>query len=248
MRVFIGSTSESMELVNNVAITLDQTQGGVDFQAVPWGERVFAPSGYTLRDLIEVGSTCDFAVLLATGDDVTISRGATTSAPRDNVLLEIGLFIGLIGLERTFVAVPQGTELKLPSDLNGLTTVPYPTRDVDTTATHARFIVSGITHQMRKLGLRSASTAAGTTPALASDEATRAERDRVIEHLQRNAEAQGWRWNLRGNVLRLRSPRQKAFSKVLSDDPGEALIQLTQLGRTLRAHGVRVHNAALRTR
>lgn len=253
MRVFIGSTSESLELVDDVAIALDRSNRGSDFKAVPWGERVFAPSGYPIQDLVDAGGGCDFAILLATGDDLTTSRGTTTASPRDNVLLEIGLFIGLIGLKRTFIAVPSGVELKLPSDLNGLTTVPYSTRDADTTATHARTILGAVRHQMRTLGPRPADTAvwasAGATP---KEEAVAAPIDGTIErlgrverHLQRNLESQGWTWNLKHNVLRVRSPRGKRHVLVLSEDPAETLNQLSRFARALRAHGLRVHNTIL---
>lgn len=253
MRVFIGSTSESLELVDDVAIALDRSSRGDDFQAVPWGERVFAPSGYAIQDLVDAGRGCDFAILLATGDDLTTSRGTTTASPRDNVLLEIGLFIGLLGLKRTFIAVPDGVDLKLPSDLNGLTTVPYPTRDADTTLTHARTILATTRPRMRALGPRLASTAIGASGgAVPSDEAAVVPNEGVIEqlgrierHLQRNLECQGWTWNLKYNVLRVRSPKGKRHVQVLSEDPAETLSQLSRFARTLRAHGARVHNTIL---
>ncbi len=42
---------------------------------------------------------------------------------RDNVVLETGLFIGAVGLERTFVMKEKG--VALPSDLNGVTYVAF---------------------------------------------------------------------------------------------------------------------------
>lgn len=247
MRVFIGSTSEAMELVNNVADNLDRANMGKAFKAVPWHERVFAPSSYTLPALIAGGGDCDFAVLLATDDDVTTSRGATAPSPRDNILLEIGLFIGLIGLERTFIAGPRGVKLKLPSDLDGLTRVDYPTRDGDDPSAQARHIVNGISARMHQLGPRS--VGAEPTTSLTPRDDPRTQLMHVMTHLRNNTYAQRWILKEKNNVIRVRGPReQRLDSVILSEDPAEALIQLSHLGRTLRAHGVRVHNTVLRPR
>ena len=67
----------------------------------------------------------DFAVLVLTGDDLLTSREVTTLSARDNVLFELGLFMGRLGRERTFVIQPRGDQIKVPSDLAGLTTATY---------------------------------------------------------------------------------------------------------------------------
>ena len=42
-----------------------------------------------------------------------------------DALFELGLFMGHLGRERTFVVHPSGESVKIPSDLAGLTTAPY---------------------------------------------------------------------------------------------------------------------------
>ncbi len=42
-------------------------------------------------------------------------------SPRDNVMLELGLFSGSLGQERAIMLVDNDSDLKLPSDLNGIT-------------------------------------------------------------------------------------------------------------------------------
>jgi hypothetical protein len=63
--------------------------------------------------------------LALTGDDLVASRGRRQPSPRDNVLLEVGLFVGILGRERTFAVCDRAAELKLPSDLAGITLATY---------------------------------------------------------------------------------------------------------------------------
>jgi hypothetical protein len=67
----------------------------------------------------------DFAALILTPDDIITSRGDTSDSPRDNVLLELGLFIGRLGRQRTFIVCNRDKNLKLPSDLAGVTMAEY---------------------------------------------------------------------------------------------------------------------------
>jgi hypothetical protein len=51
---------------------------------------------------------------------------------RDNVVFELGLFVGGIGRDRTFIVVPDNTpDLRLPSDLAGVTVGTYETSRTD---------------------------------------------------------------------------------------------------------------------
>src|SRR5205807_376735 len=53
-------------------------------------------------------------------------RNKEYSAVRDNVVFELGLFIGRLGKERNFIIVPRGHEkLHIPSDLLALTTATF---------------------------------------------------------------------------------------------------------------------------
>ena len=44
---------------------------------------------------------------------------------RDNVIFELGLFMGRLGVQRAILMEPRGTDVKLPSDMAGVTTVSY---------------------------------------------------------------------------------------------------------------------------
>jgi Predicted nucleotide-binding protein containing TIR-like domain len=67
----------------------------------------------------------DFAVLVLTPDDFVNSRDVESLGPRDNVLFELGLFMGRLGRSRTFILHQSNSHLKIPSDLSGMTTATY---------------------------------------------------------------------------------------------------------------------------
>ena len=78
-----------------------------------------------MESLADAARHSDFAVLIATADDRTDIRGQSRSVARDNVIFELGLFIGALGRERAYMVVDRDDDLQLPSDLAGLTYLPY---------------------------------------------------------------------------------------------------------------------------
>lgn len=113
--VFIGSSSEGHRVAEALQANLHH-----DCDAAIWSQGLFGLSGGTLESLVELVEDFDFAILVITPDDLVRSRGQERQAPRDNVLLEIGLFIGALGRRRTFVVFDEGARIKLPSDLAGV--------------------------------------------------------------------------------------------------------------------------------
>jgi hypothetical protein len=76
--------------------------------------------GMLLPALInEVENKFQFAVILLTPDDRISYRDENLKAPRDNVILELGLWLGKVGPNRTFIVTPS-EDFKLPTDLDGL--------------------------------------------------------------------------------------------------------------------------------
>lgn len=137
-RIFIGSSSESLP----VAYVLQQQLQGAAAVNV-WNQGVFGISQYTLDELLRAASDYHFAIFVFAADDTVRIRGKRYLVARDNVLLEMGLFVGRIGRERTFI-VQQGTRerLHLPSDLDGIGTTAFDwppgqaLRDADTALLH----------------------------------------------------------------------------------------------------------------
>lgn len=118
--VFIGSSTEGLDVAKAIQVNLDH-----GCEVVLWSQGVFGLSTGTLDSLVSALDTFDFAVIVVTPDDLVTSRGDTKNAPRDNVLLELGMFIGAIGRSRTFIVYDRTADLKLPSDLAGVTPATY---------------------------------------------------------------------------------------------------------------------------
>jgi predicted nucleotide-binding protein len=55
-----------------------------------------------LENLSRILNDYDFAVIILTPDDVIISRGNQQKISRDNLIFELGLFMGFIGRNRAF--------------------------------------------------------------------------------------------------------------------------------------------------
>ena len=118
--VFVGSTTEMLPVARAV-----QSELQYDAQVILWNQDVFRPGKFTLEALEEQVPQSDFAVLVIGAEDVVVSRGKKASAPRDNVILEAGIFIGALGRNRSFLLFDRAKLPKLPTDFLGLTPLTY---------------------------------------------------------------------------------------------------------------------------
>ncbi|PEN05502.1 hypothetical protein CRI93_12420 [Longimonas halophila] len=120
-RIFVGSSAEGLDVAYAIQTNLDH-----DAEVTVWSQGAFEPSKFTLESIIEILEGSDFGVFVFTPDDVVTMRGEEKQAVRDNVLFELGVFIGRLGRDRSFIVMPKGnTDLQLPSDLLGLTPLQY---------------------------------------------------------------------------------------------------------------------------
>lgn len=119
-RIFVGSSAEGLPVAEALQVGLEY-----DAEVTVWSQGVFGLSGGTLETLVSKARDFDFAVLVLTPDDMVTTRGEQKPAARDNVLFELGLFMGATGRHRTFVVHPRVREMSLPSDLAGITAGTY---------------------------------------------------------------------------------------------------------------------------
>jgi hypothetical protein len=118
--IFVGSSSEGLKIGKVIQILLDES-----YEVTIWSQGVFGLSQGTLESLVSASDDFDFAILVLTPDDLVTSRNESASAPRDNVLFELGLFMGSLGRDRTFLVYDRTLPIKLPSDLAGVTAATF---------------------------------------------------------------------------------------------------------------------------
>jgi predicted nucleotide-binding protein len=121
LRIFIICSAEAIEIGRAVHNAFAHD----DFDVIPWYEGVFRATSYTLQTLEGEVDKADFAIAIAHADDVVEYRETDWPAPRDNVIFELGLFMGRLGRERAILLEPRNNKVRLPSDLAGVTTITY---------------------------------------------------------------------------------------------------------------------------
>ena len=122
--VFIGSSTEGLDVAREVELQLQH-----DALTTIWKDAVFGLGSGTLDSLMNALDQFDFAIIILSPDDLIDSRSTSFASPRDNVIFELGLFMGRLGRSRTFIVHERDVNLKLPSDLAGITVSPYRKRD-----------------------------------------------------------------------------------------------------------------------
>jgi len=140
-RVFIASSSEGL----HAAAALQMSLNDGTLEAALWTDGIFVPGMTNIEALEAELVRADFAVLLLSPDDQVVSRNIANDAPRDNLILELGLFAGALGRRRAIMVRPQGTNMKLPTDLLGVIALTYSSGDdMSTVAAELRAVIASL--------------------------------------------------------------------------------------------------------
>jgi hypothetical protein len=121
LRVFVASSSEQIETANAVAKALH----GPSLDIHVWDKDVFEFSSAYIESLEHELDRADFAIVVMTGHDAARVRGRSVNLPRDNVIFELGLFVGRLGRERSFFVVEADSRTRIASDLSGVEPVTF---------------------------------------------------------------------------------------------------------------------------
>ncbi|WP_432565040.1 nucleotide-binding protein [Kineococcus sp. SYSU DK003] len=235
-RLFIGSSSEGSDVARHLQEVLEGRQV---CEVDVWDTSVFEPSGYALDSLLVVAARTDFAVLVASPDDETTSRGDTAPSVRDNIVLEFGLFLGALGRQRTYLLATG--PVKLPTDVFGLTRLPYRARSDGNLSAALNAAALQIAQQVRTLGRRDVNGPSAVDTRTGSEPL-----EAEITRLRTNAEAQGWTVKTdSATTLRLLSPRGK-YHTLTKSKPESTRADLRRFAAELRADGLRVNHAIRR--
>jgi hypothetical protein len=147
--VFIGSSTEGLAVAETLQIAFDPVA-----EVVLWTQGIFDLSHSYLESLAKALDSVDFAVLVLTADDVTRSRTRQKSSPRDNVLFELGLFMGRLGRERCFYVFDATQDIKLPSDLLGIAGATYKPHQSGNLQASLGAAATAIKQRIRSVGKR----------------------------------------------------------------------------------------------
>jgi predicted nucleotide-binding protein len=117
--VFIASSSKHLAYAAALKELLRN-----DFRVQVWNEdQVFRLGKATIEQLEEHVRYYDFGIFMMLPDD-ELRRGSECGmVPRDNVVFEAGLFTGKLSRSHAIIVTAQDSNLILPSDLKGLTTL-----------------------------------------------------------------------------------------------------------------------------
>lgn len=114
--IFIGSSVESLSFAREIQDGLQHDKVSVRL----WTDKVFGASHFPVEDLAAVFDEADFGVLVVGPDDKVVGRDDEHDAPRDNVVFELGMSMGALSRQRSFIVKPRRVDLKIPSDLLGI--------------------------------------------------------------------------------------------------------------------------------
>ena len=124
--VFIASSSlpSAKKVVQQLV-----SQLSTEFRLVPWYYANFQAGEMLLDSLLVKAKQCEYAIFVFEPDDLLhLEQKQGEAEPRavvrDNVLLELGIFFGLVGVENTVILKHKKIE-RLPSDLQGVLYLEY---------------------------------------------------------------------------------------------------------------------------
>lgn len=180
--IFIASSVEGIDVVEAINIKLDYFA-----TCRPW-DNAFDLSSMTLPALIKKADKVEYGIFVFHKDDEVTIRDKKYSTVRDNVLFELGLFIGKLGLENCFILIPRKIEgdLRIPTDLAGVTVSTYDDEIDDMTdavaASCARIKQTIKKHQQIKEQTQPTAQPQGSELALLKDQLS--ENESKVWHLQ----------------------------------------------------------------
>jgi len=119
-KIFIGCSKKERSLAEQAkAILLSE------FEVTIWDDTLwetdteaFQLSDSILQGLLRATLQFDFAIMLGTKDDIVEKKGKVVLQARDNVLFELGLFMGRMGRKNCAFIVDR--ELNIPEDMKGI--------------------------------------------------------------------------------------------------------------------------------
>ena len=143
LRVFVASSSKQIKVAKTIASLLNKASTGPaalqpPLHAYAWTEATFSFSSTYIESLEYELECADFAVVIMTAQDVALVGREIVDLPRDNVIFELGLFMGRLGRDRCYFFVDDTSATHLPSDLTGVKAIRFVPDDTASAEARAR--------------------------------------------------------------------------------------------------------------
>lgn len=120
-KIFIGSSTEQKEIAESINQYISPIA-----EIIQWNNAFRNGNSY-LSDLQIAAQKCDFAIFVINPDDKGISRNKEYDFIRDNIVFEMGMFIGALGADRVIPICSKESNPKIMSDYSGITFFRYDT-------------------------------------------------------------------------------------------------------------------------
>jgi len=215
-KVFIASSSEGLSIAYDI-----QTNLAHDADCTAWPQGVFELSVPPIDSLIKQLDNSDFAIFVFSPDDEIKMRGNTTNAVRDNVLFELGLFVGRLGKNRCFIVAPDAHPMRIASDLVGVTPATYSSkRDPAEMAANLGPACQSIRRAIKMLGRFNPDIQPGHIPVKESDSYDDVDKKLILQQwLNEDAQAiTAYKYDDLDNILKLdRGTVRRLLKEVLSE-------------------------------
>lgn len=148
-RVLVASSSEALPIARGF-----QAELGEDADVQLWPQNLVDSGQSVLEGLLQKTHSFDFAIVVLSPDDSVTSRNQSDPASRDNVIFELGMFMGILGRERTFPVRPNGSNSRTLSNLHGIVHLTYYPDHTGGMRAGVGEAAQAIREAMRQLGLR----------------------------------------------------------------------------------------------
>lgn len=149
--LFLGSSVEGLPVANEIVSGLKHDQVAVRSWALPG---LFSPGGTPIDVLLKEVDASDFAAFVFGPDDKIASRKTKYFVPRDNVVFELGLFMGRLNRDRALIVAEHNADIKIPTDLLGVEPITYVIKNPPDLSTSVQTVCNDLRKLIKRLGPR----------------------------------------------------------------------------------------------
>src|ERR1044072_2775059 len=111
-KLFVASSREALPFAKAIQTNLRSSAN-----VTVWDQGAIHPGETVIDALIRNCAESQFGIFVIAPDDQATIRDSNVNIVRDNVILEMGMFMGRLGKERSFLIMPDQPLLHLPREM-----------------------------------------------------------------------------------------------------------------------------------